>query len=212
MFEEILPLEPVHFFSLGADLHYYSGKKEATLASKYHLPDLFSLFFEETAFATVSLGWSEKGIYCTVETKIAFTNCHFPDFRAGDSVELFFDTRDAKSSSFTKFCHHFLFLPESIENNIQVLEISKFVREDSHPLADPSLLFLETEKKFKGFVMRIFLPQEALHGYDPSQFDRLGFTYRINRSTGLPQYFSASGEEVAIEGQPSLWASLNLKK
>ena len=216
MLEEIIPLAPVHFFAIHAHCSYFGGKKESSLSSKYHLPDLFSHFYEETPFAKLALGWSEKGIFCTLHTHLSFGNVHFQDYQAGDSIELFIDTRDVKTSdAVTRFCHHFCILPEVFENDgqvIQTLEVTKFRGEDLHPRADPSLIYVESEKKSRGREVRIFLPQEVLYGYDPSQFDRLGFTYRINRLTGLPQYFSASGEEVSIESHPALWASLNLVK
>jgi hypothetical protein len=216
MLEEIIPIQPIHFFAIGANCHYYGGKKESSLPAKYQCPDLFSHFYEETPFAKLFLGWSEKGLFCTFQTLSSFGNVHFPDTRSGDAIELFIDTRDAKKSGpITRFCHHFCILPEPFENEsqlIQALEITRFRGSDVRPLADSSLIFVESEKKIRGREVRIFLPREVLYGYDPSQFERLGFSYRINRSTGLPQYFSVSGEEVALESHPSFWASLNLVK
>lgn len=216
MLEEIIPVEPIHFFAIGVNCHYYGGKKEASLPSKHQLPDLSSLFFAEAPFAKVFLGWSEKGLFLTIVTHLSFGNVHFPDTRAGDSIELFIDTRDAKKSGpITRFCHHFCIFPEPFESEtkeIQALEMTRFRAEDVHPLADPNLIFVESEKKMRGREVRIFLPQEVLYRYDPSQFERLGFSYRINRASGLPQYFSASSDEVALESHPAFWASLNLVK
>lgn len=60
--------------------------------------------------------------------------------------------------------------------------------------------------------MKIFIPSQCLYGYDPKQFDRLGFTYRINRAGGQPQHFSVISQEYQIDQQPSLWGSIKLVK
>lgn len=215
MLEEILPLTPVHFFAFSVDCFYYKGKKEVSLPKSHFLPDLSS-FHNEKPFADVALGWSEKGIFATFNVKSPFSHSSFPDFQSGDAVELFFDTRDVKTSGFnTRFCHHFFFLPERVEIDegiIQAGEITRFRTEDKHELCDPSLLFISSVKEKKGYMLHLFIPIECLHGYDPFQFDRLGFTYRIQRAGGMPQFFSASSEDFSIEQHPSLWATLRLKK
>ncbi|NGX53831.1 MAG: hypothetical protein K1000chlam4_00551 [Chlamydiae bacterium] len=67
-------------------------------------------------------------------------------------------------------------------------------------------------ERLQKYTLQLFIPAVALHGYDPSQFDRLGFTYRINRYDDTPQHFSASSEDFSIEQYPSTWASLKLIK
>lgn len=201
------PIEPIHFFSLGADLRHYKEQ----LGKKHLLPSLDS-FYEEPPFAEVAMGWNEEGICVTVAAS------HAPiiksDWRAGDAVELFFDTRDIKNSNLVhKFCHHFYFLPvlQQGENIVEAGEITRFHGEEGHTLADPKKFRLFCERK-KGYKLSIFIPAEQLFGYDPLTFDRLGFTYRINRSKGGAQYFSLSQEEFTIEKHPSLWASLKLER
>jgi hypothetical protein len=49
-----------------------------------------------------------------------------------------------------------------------------------------------------------------LYGYDPKQFDRVGFTYRINRHGGNPQHFAVVSKDYQIDQQPSLWGSIKL--
>lgn len=214
MIEEIIPLAPIHFFSIGADLDFFEGKKGDRLPSKYLLPDLTSHFYEESPFADVSAGWNEKGIFIAVTTAIVFNAPQFPNVRDGDSIELFFDTRDVKNGPITKFCHHFCFLAEPHGSNgesVQALEMTKFRGDDSHPIAPPELLFVTTEKRGKETEIRIFIPKEVLWGYDPAAFNRLGFTYRINRANDSPQFFSQAGLEVSIEQYPSYWASLTMR-
>jgi hypothetical protein len=212
MLEEIVPLDPVHFFSFQMDCHAVIGDR---LEKQHFLSDL-STFHDSIPFADVAIGWHKKGIYVQVIVPGSFDRPDFPDFFSADSIELFFDTRDVKTTGFsTRFCHHFFFLPDPFQTNddtVQAGEITRFRTDDVHELCDASLLQVTSEREKKRRVVKIFVPSECLHGYDPAQFDRLGFTYRINRIDGSRQIFSASSADFSIESQPSLWSSLKLIK
>jgi len=210
MLEEIVSLNAANFFAFQMDCHATKGQK---LEKKHRLPDL-SVFQNSSSFADVFIGWHAKGIYLEIQVEGAFDQPDFPKFAAADSIELFFDTRDVKTAGFnTRFCHHFYFLPRPVASNgdeVQAGEATRFRTEDAHELCDPNLLVVQGTKNKKGSGIKIFIPSECLHGYDPTQFDRLGFTYRINRINGSKQNFSASDADFSIESQPSLWASLKL--
>lgn len=213
MLEEIVPLEPVHFFAFQIDCLYAKSSK---LDKRHFLPDL-SAFHDGSPFARVALGWDEKGIRAQAEVEGTFDHPDFPKFTEGDSIELFFDTRDVKTTGFTtRFCHHFFFLPDPVQTSggedVHGGEITRFRTEGVHPLCDASLLEVTSIKEKRKRILHIFIPSECLHGYDPQQFDRLGFSYRINSANGSKQHFSASGADFSIESQPSLWASLKLVK
>ncbi len=204
--EKIPPLLPVDFFSLSCDLKY---TKNGSLNKPHLLADTSELLAEEH-FATFFLGWNEEGLFAQLHVEQAFENCTFPQFREGDSLELFIDTRDLKTAGFlTRFCHHFIFLPKAVEE-IQAQEMTHFRTEDSHPLCEAQLLKCHSEFHAKKYELNVFIPAECLHGYDPSSFDRIGFAYRINRAQGMPQHFSVSSDHFSIEKHPSLWASLKL--
>ncbi len=207
-FNEPISLNPIHFFSISADCNYID--KDFPSLSEGILPATDQLTGEES-FAKVSMGWNEKGIGLLIVVSQAAKKSCFPKVEEGDSVELFFDTRDLKTAGFnTRFCHHFYFLPNEVEGQYKG-EKTHFRTEDSHPLCDPSFLICQTELKKKEYKMKIFIPSHCLYGYDPKQLNRLGFTYRINRYGGAPQHFSVMTQEYHIEQQPSLWASLVLK-
>jgi len=201
MLEEIPSLPPLHFFTLAIDVP--KEKKQLLL-------DTSPLLGEEP-FADVKIAWNDAGLQFEVIFKIPFQGVSYPDFASGEAIELFLDTRDLKTAGFpTRFCHHFLILPKEV-GGIQALEITKFRAEESHPLCDPADIFVETMLSKKTFQVKIGLPREILHGYDPRAFDRLGFTYRLHRTGGAPQHFSVSSRGVAIEKHPGLWATLRLE-
>ena len=215
--EELAPLTPVNFFQIQVDCHYLDGGKADRVfpcldkrnSYRYLLPDTSGLCSEE-AFAAVALGWHEDGVECFVNVDAPVKQVRYPDVELGDSVELFIDTRDVKTSGFnTRFCHHFFFLPEAVEGH-HAGEKTHFRTEDTHPLCDSSELKLKSLVHKQGYFLNIFIPTHCFYGYDPVQFNRLGFTYRINRAAGFPQHFSVVTDDFAIDQQPSLWASLKL--
>ncbi len=204
-------LAPVNFFQLSANCLYASPMPWPALTSKYLLPDTSALC-AQTHFADVALAWNQEGVAAQASVNAPFHRSSHPDPTRGDSVELFLDTRDVKSSGFnTRFCHHFFFLPEPCEGHMAG-ELTRFRTEDAHELCDPNELKVKAQFKRASYVIQIFIPAQCLYGYDPDQFDRLGFTYRINRAGGEAQHFSVSADDYQIEQQPSLWSSLRLIK
>ncbi|PCI95545.1 hypothetical protein COB11_01845 [Candidatus Aerophobetes bacterium] len=210
LLEDIEPLLPASFFTYSFKL----AKKESLPKDPYHSPYLlpdYSDLLDEEAFADVAMCFDKRGIEARVFVEKTFEDVSFPKVQAGDSIELFFDTRDYKgASTVTKFCHHFVFLPKDV-GELTACEITKFRGDDTRELADPKLLSCETTFKKDSYEMRIFIDNEALYGFDPSQFKRLGFAYRINRKRKHPQHFTASTREFQIERFPSVWATLQLK-
>lgn len=198
---------PINFFATRFECPFLPPGKE--LSSSSLLPSTAQLLSEE-AFANVQMGWNQTGIFLSIHVHKPLEKSFYPSLDRGDAVELFIDTRDLKSAGFnTRFCHHFFFLPETVDGK-NAGEITRFRTEDSHPLCDPNDLTVKCFKKKHEYILNIFLPAHCLVGYDPDQFDRLGFTYKIHRVGGDPQHFSVSSSEYAIDQQPSLWSSVKL--
>lgn len=212
MFEnEFFSLNPVHFFALSCDCHYLSKKEQVPSFTHYALPSTERLTREDN-FAKVAIGWHEEGVAVQIQVNQPASQSFYPEIEQGDSVELFFDTRDLKSTGFnTRFCHHFFFLPQAVEG-VTKGEKTHFRTEDRHPLCDPQALYCQAQLKKHDYQMKIFIPTQCLYGYDPKQFDRLGFTYRIHRHEGDPQHFAVVSHDYQIDQQPSLWGSLRLVK
>ena len=212
MFEsEPFSLNPVQFFALSCDCHYLSKKDQIPSLTSYAVPSTHRLTQEEI-FAKVAMGWHEEGIAVHIQINQPASESVYPLIEQGDSVELFFDTRDLKSAGFnTRFCHHFFFLPQAVEGILKG-EKTHFRTEDRHALCDAQALYCQTQLRKNDYSMKIFIPTQCLYGYDPKQFDRLGFTYRINRDEGDPQHFAVVSKDYQIDQQPSLWGSIHLVK
>lgn len=213
-----VPFTPVNFFQLSIDCNKLPKTHPSspfTLNEKnfktYLLPDLSALT-SESSFADVAMGWSDAGIELFIAVKQAYLRSLYPQFDKGDSLEVCIDTRDVKTSGYnTRFCHHFYFLPESVDGQ-QAGELTKFRTEDAHELCNGAELKVEANLSPKSYILRCFIPASCLHGYDPEQFDRIGFTYKINRPSNSPQEFSVVAEDFKFQEQPSLWASVRLVK
>jgi hypothetical protein len=200
------PIAPLHFFRLHVDL-----KEGKQASSKSLLPDTSDLLGEDH-FADVGIAWHEMGLSVHLHAYKPFEEALYPKFTQADAIELFFDTRDLKEGGFSnRFCHHFLILPQEVQG-VQALELTRFRTEDSHPLCEPEKIAISFRATSKEYFLDLHFPAEILHGYDPHQFDRLGFTYTIHRAGGAPQNFSLSSDYVSIAQNPSLWASCSLKR
>lgn len=182
---------------------------EFPLKEKHQLKNLTDL--NESGYHTpVFLGWNRDGLGCQFHFSKQEFYCIPTHFKEGDAIELFVDTRDNKQSNFpTKFCHHFLFFPEQVEG-IYGKEITRFRGEETHDLAHPKNFTVAKRGARRGAVVEIFIPKEALYGYDPEQFNRFGFTYRLHVRDREPQLFSTS-PQFSIEQNPSYFASFEMR-
>jgi len=214
--ESDISFTAINFFQLAIECHFLPpDKKKSTFLidgknfKKYQLPDLSKLTYEKS-FAKVAMGWNNEGIEFYAIIDKPYERSVYPNLSQGDSFEVCIDTRNVKTSGYnTRFCHHFFCLAEPIEG-VQSGEITKFRTEDMHELCDPKGLKVKSELSTSQYHLHFFIPSFCMHGYDPEQFDQLGFTYRINRLGSLPLHFTVKSNEYTWEQQPSLWSSIKL--
>lgn len=200
------PLYPETFFS--AAIKGYKAEKLGTTWSKrkFLLPDV-SLLLSEEKFADLFFFWNEQGIGIVCEVQLSFTDCFYPKYQEGDCLEIFIDTRDLKNANVThRFCHHFVFLPVEVQG-VRAMEVTHFRSEDKHSLADPNFLLVDAEIGKKKYTISTFIMKEALFGYDPTAFSKLGFACRVRRTQAPPQHFPTT----FIEKYPSLWGTITLE-
>jgi hypothetical protein len=215
--EENVSLSPINFFQVSIDCHALPSTKEESFAltpknyQKYLLPDLSALNGDDS-FAKLGIGWNREGVEILARMDQPYARAQYPQFEKGDSLEVCIDTRDVKTSGYnTRFCHHFVFLPEAVEG-LQAAELTKFRTEDAHEPCSSADLKVQSVLKPDHYMIHCFIPAHCLHGYDPDQFDRFGMTYRINRANGSPQHFSVLSGEYKFQEQPSLWSSVRIVK
>jgi hypothetical protein len=210
--EKLPPLSPLEFFSLEGELKYCKTPPTLKAMQRSHLLADTSEWLTEEKFADVALAWNEGGLTISAFVERPFGEASYPRYEEGDSLELFFDTRDLKSAGFaTKFCHQFVILPQAVQGII-AQEVTHFRTEDTHPLCDAADLQVTAEFDKKSYTLQVFIPAHCLYGYEPASFERIGFTYRVHRHKGAPQHFALSSQHFSLEQHPRLWASFKFTK
>lgn len=210
LFDDDLPsLSPVQFFGISCTCNYIRGSLKP---DKDHLLTSTSDLLNEEAFADVYAGWNVEKLSFYIVVRAPFQKIGEGDFRRGDSIELFIDTRDLKTKgAVSRFCHHFVFFAAQSQN-FYGREVTRFRSDDMHRLCHPEDLQVIPKIEDRSYRISIEIPSHCLHGYDPLSFSRLGFTYRINRTGGPPQHFAVSSEEYTIEQHPATWGTLKLQR
>ncbi len=203
---------PADFFICKEPIFYSEDKSNfMKKGRKNNLPDFSDLLAEEPFF-TLSISWNEDCLMGYAVVEKPFESSFFPDYAKGDSLEVFIDTRDNKEARFaSSFCHAFVFFAKETEGALGA-EVTRFRLEDSHPICDPADILVESTVEKESYKIFFSLPSAVLHGYDPSQFDRLGFACRVHRYKGPSGHFPVSSKAFDPLQNPSLWASLTLVK
>jgi hypothetical protein len=192
-----------NFFKLQVDGKFLNNKKD-DLISKNHLLPSSCKFLDEQEFAKVYFGWNLEGIYLNFEIDLLEI-----EFLKDDFIDVFIDTKDLKTKGYlSKYCHHFVFHPIREEKK----ENTKFRSDDMHKLCDDKDLSMLVKKlDEKKYLMEIFIPSFCMYGYDPKNYQKISFSYRI-RNGLYYQHFYVTSSEYTIQKNPSLWTTLNLVK
>lgn len=194
LFEKLPPLPPTDFFALEM-----KAKKRGVL------PDTMTLLAEKN-FAKVALEVGESGIGVSIDFDAPFSQAFYPDYKKGDAVEIFIDTRRGNSSFMTLFCHHFLFLPKEVEG-VQALECTVFRSDQRRPTSESSDLFIESRFKTHSYSLNLGIPKHALYGFDVEEVDKIAFSYCLyNKERGV-QSFGILPEESKY---PYLWPTITI--
>jgi hypothetical protein len=203
LLEETKPILPLDCFAIQCKLLHAKNQPSIKMMRKKFLLPITSELLHEIPFAEVAIAWNEQLIYCD----IFFDHPLDPT----DKVELFFDTRDLKTVSFThRFCHQFLILAQRAGDETFAKEITAFRTEDVHPLCLAEDIQVDLQDNRRSYVIRVIIPAHCLHGYDPLQFSRIAINYRLHSKESGFQHFSSAYP--STEQHPRYWASCELVK
>ncbi|MBN2478826.1 MAG: hypothetical protein JXA94_01220 [Parachlamydiales bacterium] len=209
MFDNISSIKALNFLDLKISVNKITSL--SMLINKNNLLPSFEKFLNQEKFADVYMAFSKDGIYFYFEVSHPFSKINFEEYRRGDSVEIFIDTRSLKTQGYiTKFCHHFVFFPEEKKGH-QAKEVTKFRIDDMHKIADPNDFIVSSKIKPQSYFIEAFLPNKVLFGFNLNERNNISFCYRINRYLQPAQTFNISLDEHIIEKSPHLWAEISLK-
>jgi len=186
------------------------------LASSFRLPPLVELE-GGSHFADVRAAWNEKGLafVLIVEPKQRKPWCRHEQPDDSDGLHLWIDTRDVHNvHRATRFCHQVYFLPAGggAKHDQPLAGSVPIHRAQANAQPVPSeMLKLRATIHDSGYRLNAFIAAEALTGFDPDEHPRLGFQYAVKDRELGTQTFAAAAS-LPYNEDPSLWATLDLKK
>jgi len=163
----------------------------------------------------VRSGWNARGLGFSFELVDKLGDISPEPARPSgiDTVQLWVDTRDTRTvHRATRFCHRFVVtLMPGVGRTLDVAVTQKSI---ARALADPPMtggakVVARAERTASGWRLELFLPAEALVGFDPDENRRLGLAYQVT-DPDRGEIFSGVGREFPIGEDPSLWATLIL--
>jgi hypothetical protein len=150
----------------------------------------------------VSVASKKKKLKCDTENPLE-----------SDGLQLWIDTRNTPGvHRANRFCHLFYALPIGSGKNGQLssarqIEIPR-CRETS-PIASFDSLRCSSKIVDDGYTLTLWIPSDALNGFDPDQSSTLGFYFAVRDSELGTQTFGL-GKEFPYLNDPSLWQSLEM--
>jgi hypothetical protein len=191
-------------------------KSGAALDASFRLPAMAELE-GRPHFADVRVGWSHQGLAFAVivEPKRMRPWCRNEQPDDSDGLHLWIDTRDVHNvHRATRFCHQLYFLPagggvkydQPLAGSIAIHR----AQANARAIAPKELKLVASIGK-SGYRLDAFIPADAMSGFHPEEHPRLGFQYAVkDRELGTQTF--AAGAPLPYDEDPSLWATLELKR
>lgn len=166
-------------------------------------------------FADVRIGWHSEGwqVSVVVSGKKRRPVCNPEQFETADGLKLWIDTRNTPGvHRANRFCQLIAASPsgggaKKTSPLVRKLPIPR-CREAS-PDVGPDVFRVGASVTKTGYTLNLWIPAEALHGYDPDHSPVCGFFYAVSDSELGEQTLSAS-HELPFTSDPSLWQSVEL--
>ncbi len=178
------------------------------------LPDLAALE-GRPAWAMARAAWNPGGLALTFEVvgKAGPISAEPGRPNGSDGVQVWIDTRDTRNvHRATRFCHRFTasIVPatgRSLAVEVTRKPIARAIADA--PTGHDGAIEARAERTMDGWRLELFLPADALHGFDPESSRRLGLAYQVTDPDRGDQFLGV-GREFPIGEDPSLWSTLEL--
>ncbi|MBM4077948.1 MAG: hypothetical protein FJ267_20150 [Planctomycetes bacterium] len=164
-------------------------------------------------FADVRIAWNNNGLalFVSVTGKTKPLNCRPESLLESDGFQVWVNTRNSQTTHrATKYCQRFLFLPrgEGRTGKSPIVKSIPMARSlDTASGVDVTDIQIQSEVFQTGYQMDIWIPSEALTGFDPSEHPQAGFYYVVRDSELGSQYLTV-GDEFPYASDPSLWQTI----
>jgi hypothetical protein len=193
------------------------------LSESYRLPDLSLLELSTGEFASRPLatdfrvGWNERGLLFAVivSGKKQSLWCKSASPNESDGIHVYIDTRDVKDiHRATRFCHRLIFLP-TINDGSRPEPCAFWFpihRAKAHPNPIDAKKIKLTNRFFTGgYELKFFIPQDVLTGFDPIEYQSMGFHFAVQDRELGNKYFIVE-PPFPYDHDPSLWGTLLLRR
>ena len=172
---------------------------------------------EDAATPTVYAGWNERGLYVAVEVidpQIQAAAADGP-WWTQDAVELFVSTRADTARpdrGYSVYDHQFFFVPDPFPASGRSGTWARWSRpgdllDGEHQI--PARGLLDASRVLPGkYVTEVFIPADALHGFDASGTSAMRFNVHVrDYQTAVDHYWSAP-KEAGTQFKPATWGTL----
>jgi hypothetical protein len=166
-------------------------------------------------WARVRIAWNTRGLGIAVSAQGISDEQFRRDRPEGFALAQFWiDTRDTRNvSRATRFCHRFVarLAPAGARRNL-IVDVSQrpIARAQADaPICRPELIESRVAVDKSGWMLELFIPAQALNGFDPETNRRFGFAYQIADQVRDDQFLSV-GREFPLGDNPSLWPAIEL--
>ncbi len=191
-----------------------SWSNKLSLEEKHRI-QCFGHFDDQDPYADVRVAWCDDGLLvtCAVTGKEKSLWCRSTQILESDSVQLWIDTRNTHNvHRATGFCHWIVLMPagDGPRNDRPMSTMLKINRsKDDPPTMNRLPIPVAATRTKGGYTLRAHIPAACLHGWDPAEHRRIGFSVAvIDRELGWQTL--GSGPEFPITEDPSLWHTIEL--
>ena len=160
-------------------------------------------------------GWNSRGLGFSFEVIDKVGEISPEPSRASgiDTVQLWVDTRDTRTvHRATRFCHRFVItLMPGVGRALEVAVVRKPIARalTDPPMTSAAQVVTRADRTRSGWRLELWLPAEALVGFDPEENRRLGLAFQVT-DPDRGEIYSGVGREFPVGEDPSLWATLIL--
>jgi hypothetical protein len=167
-------------------------------------------------WADMRVGWNPGGLGVAIRVagRTAPLAAPAPTAELADGVQVWIDTRDTRDvHRATRYAHRFeARLAPARGGTLEVAVAQKPIPRAmaEAPRAPADAVRARAARLPDGWRLELFFPAESLHGFDPEVNRRLGLMLHAADTT-LGDEFLGVGREFPVEGDPSLWATLELR-
>jgi hypothetical protein len=167
----------------------------------------------------VYLGWREEGMYlgCEVFDSDIQGAPAQGWWWTRDNFEFWISTKPVASDqvSYDAYSHQFFFVPNSFPGEDGLAGTVGQYHRDGDALKDSLIPHPSVKQVCRIFpdryVVEIFIPAKALHGYDPKKQNALAFNIHFRNFQHALDYFWSAPNDVLTQLRPNTWGPIYLE-